>query len=554
MAALNMSKTNLTLAHCFYHCAMQFPKNIAIQLGDEHYTYSNLLRNVHSLATFLNSIDHSCIRCAVYSDRNYSAYLSILAILFAGKAYVPINPSEINNRKKQRTIELSQPGVICIDAKNLMGVSKLLETLIPTKVCLFCQEHFEHLSEKIPHHQYYLWNQKMRPSHAIEGLLADVLPTNEAYVMFTSGSTGDPKGIVVKHYNVISYIDAMTRLYQPKPNDRFSQLVELTFDLSVHDLFLCWSNGASLYVMPEDYIFGIKNFMRKNAITFWISVPSTITLLNQIGHLEKNNFPALRQSFFCGEALSITQARLWQVAASNSEIHNIYGPTEATVAFTYFKFRQKDFYDKDGIVPIGQPLGSGRVAIVNKDGELCNPGEIGELCLSGQQVVSGYLNNQQATQNQFVYFSWDERKTCWYKTGDLAIQNVENQLEYKGRIDDQWQIRGYRIERLEIENELKRIAKSEAIAISPLLDGVDNVIGFIAFVVEDLDEKQLIKDLRLYLPRIMLPNCIVKLKAIPKNMNGKTDYTALKKIVNERDFAQRRSDDQRKNVGLLPST
>ena len=189
---------------------------------------------------------------------------------------------------------------------------------------------------------------------------------DNAYILFTSGSSGVPKAVPIKNRNVLRYLRSASELSEVGPNDRNIQLVDLTFDLSVHDMFMTWLNGACLYSVPENGSLLSVRFVQENEVTCWLSVPSTAALLKQSGELTENSMPSLRKTFFCGEALPSTVAKTWAAAAPNSSIINIYGPTEATVAFSAFKC--VDWSKIPPVVPLGFPLPEQEMGLFSPEG------------------------------------------------------------------------------------------------------------------------------------------------------------------------------------------
>jgi len=352
-----------------------------------------------------------------------------------------------------------------------------------------------------------------------------------AYLLFTSGSSGKPKGVLISNGNALDYIRNTSRRYRPGPDDRFSQLFDFSFDLSVHDMFLAWSAGACLYCAPESVI-GLSDFIRRRRITFWFSVPSTAAFMRRLRMLKPGSFPSLRWSLFCGEALPMRLAADWQEAAPNSIVENLYGPTEATVAFTAYRLPKARRPELDALptVPIGMPLSGQRVMIVDSSGEPLREGEAGELCLGGSQVAAGYWQAPDQTAACFQPPKCAEAEGIrWYRTGDRAVVSSDHGLIFLGRIDRQAKIRGHRVDLLEVENAMRLAAWTDTVAAVPWPVGDDGLaLGLVGFVAgsQKIPEK-IIDACRDSLPYYMVPNQIRSVTDWPLNANGKTDYTSF---------------------------
>ena len=208
-------------------------------------------------------------------------------------------------------------------------------------------------------------------------------PADPAYLLFTSGSTGRPKGVLVRQANVRAFLDAISSRYDLHGDDRLSQLFDLTFDLSVFDLFAAWEHGACVCSPTPKELLNPSSFVRSAGLTVWFSVPSVAMFLQRFHALRPGAFASLRLSLFCGEALPARLAAAWAGAAPGSVINNLYGPTEATIACTAYRFEPTDEPDPSSVVPIGSPLGSTRVQVVDESLSEVTPGDDGELAVSG---------------------------------------------------------------------------------------------------------------------------------------------------------------------------
>jgi amino acid adenylation domain-containing protein len=343
------------------------------------------------------------------------------------------------------------------------------------------------------------------------------------YLLFTSGTTGAPKGVPISHGNLAAYLPAVHELVPIDSNDRVLQCVDLTFDLSVHDMFLTWLNGASLYSAPENTSILAPRLIAQYGLTASLLVPSTGSRALQEGLLPPNFMPTLRHSLFAGEALPVSMVNAWHRAAPNSAIYNLYGPTEGTIHVSYYRIDPKQPLEMP-VVPIGWPIGAQRMELF-QDGEAVTKGETGEIYLSGPQMTRGYWRAPALDAEKFVEIDG----TRWYRTGDLGRYVDAHGILFGGRADRQVKIRGYRVELQEIEGALRRASGQEQVAVLawPITaEGIaDGCVAFIAGPAQDSDNLR--NECRATLPAYMVPSAIHFVDQLPLNANGKTDYRAL---------------------------
>lgn len=476
---------------------------------------------------------HASHQCGLLVNRTPTAYTAVLASLLAGSAYVPLNPKFPRDRLRDMALA-SAIDTLIVDDRSAAVAGPLLEKLPrPLSVLLPDAVTRPNWAARAPHHRYF--TRADIEGAAPAAATADSLSEDGAYLLFTSGSTGTPKGVPISHGNALTYVRNVMRRYRPGPDDRFSQLFDFSFDLSVHDMFLAWSAGACLYCAPEGVI-GLSDFIRRCRLTFWFSVPSTAAFMRQLRMLKPDSFPSLRWSLFCGEALPMQLAAAWQEAAPNSTVENLYGPTEATVAFTAYRLPKERRPELDALptVPIGTPLSGQRIMIANAAGEPLRDGEAGELYLGGSQVAEGYW---QAPEQTFARFQpprrADAHGTRWYRTGDRAVMSSEHGLIFLGRIDRQAKIRGLRVDLLEVENAMRLAAGTETVAAVPWPVGDDGLArGIVGFAAgSEKTPADIIDSCRDCLPDYMVPSQICHVADWPLNANGKTDYAALMELL-----------------------
>jgi amino acid adenylation domain-containing protein len=361
--------------------------------------------------------------------------------------------------------------------------------------------------------------------------LPPVLLDEVAYLLFTSGTTGRPKGVAVSHRNVLHYVAAIQTRYGLTGDDRCSQTFDQTFDLAVHDLFVSWSAGACVYAMQPIELLAPVRFVQKHGLTVWFSVPSAAVLAAQKGMLKPGSMPSLRHSLFCGEPLLDGTAQRWQAAAPNSALDNLYGPTELTIAcFAYRWTAQRSPGEAyNGIVPIGRPL-SGLGAVVVDDRMAAVPeGDAGELLVCGPQTSPGYWQDPERTAERFVDLAVSPTQTFrFYRTGDRVRRTTNGDYVYVGRTDNQIKVLGFRVELGEIESVLVQDAGAlQAVAAGwPIEDG--RTTGIVAFVSgTTMPPEEIVRVAARKLPSYMVPSQVHVVAEMPLNANGKIDRRRL---------------------------
>lgn len=474
-----------------------YPDRPALWVDNIILTYQQLYEKASSIAAVLYSLP--CQRCVVVADRSQFSFIVLFAILLADKTYVPLN-SKLPAQAQLNIFQKMDADVVIMDHYNVKVMQWLKQ--FESSVMILTSNDFSNRPTFI-NNQYY---------------------NNNAYLIFTSGSTGQPKGVMVSHGNILHYIDNIIDRCKPNQYDRFTQLSELSFDFSIHDIFVAWSVGACIYVMTTCYLLHLKNFIHENKITFWASVPSLLLFLKNSGQLIAGAFPSLRYSLFCGEVLSCSLAKAWQHAAPLSIIDNLYGPTEAAVACTGYRWHSDSSCAADS-VPIGFPFPKLSIAIIDECGQQAS---VGELYLSGSQVVSGYWRDTQLTHERFVCLPYDAQR--WYRTHDRVRWDENAGLVYLGRTDDQMKLRGICVSKIEIELALRSLLSTESIAVVPCeLNDEGILTGIIAYIAGMNDTDDLIwNKIRQSLPEHMIPKHIIRLNYLPTTISGKIDYQSLK--------------------------
>ena len=486
-----------TVMELFAASAARHPERPALEKANEVMTYGSLSQFAARIATAINRIDPATSYAAVNADRSLFSYAATLGILMAGKGYVPLNP-KFPPARNEDMIHRSGVKLLLSEKNALQMMGKQPVILTPEQVTL-----------------------DISPSGP-----SPVRPEDPAYLLFTSGTTGKPKGVPVNHRNLASYLHHMIKNYDFRPDDRFSQVFDMTFDLSVHDIFLSLASGACLVIPGEDGPLSFYHYIRKKKLTCWFSVPTAVRMMRRMRLLKEGNFPALRYSFFCGEPLGAREADEWGASACNSSLVNLYGPTEATIAISEYEWQENTgFRSSNGVVSIGRVFGSQRYRISMEN----NREDSGELWLSGSQVVEGYYHDEINTKKSFVRM---DDGTNWYRTGDLVSRDEEGYLYFLGRTDQEVKVHGYRVNLLGVEEVLINASGSHAAVLHVREKGTDRLIAFVE-AKNDLDEAEMIERCRLNLPWYMVPEKVIFVKNLPLNPNGKTDRNKLREMISD---------------------
>jgi non-ribosomal peptide synthetase component F len=351
--------------------------------------------------------------------------------------------------------------------------------------------------------------------------------TDLAYLIFTSGTTGVPKGVMVAAASVEAYLAALGRRKALTPDDRASQFTELSFDPSLGEIFLPLRSGASLHVVPPPSAMSPARFIRERRLTVWGSAPSAIAWMRDTRSLAPGSLPSLRYASFGGEPLPLASVLAWQAAAPNSVVDNLYGPTEATVDCAGQRVEPGAapiLTPGRDILAIGNPHPGTELAIFGPDRRALPAGEPGELAIAGSQLSLGYLDAPELTAERFPVI--DGKR--WYLTGDLALQDASGVFHHLGRIDNQIKISGHRVELEDVEAHLRSAASSDQVAAVawPVEHGVAlAIVGFVSG--SPLPTARIREALRRRLPSYMVPAEIHTLAALPLGSTGKLDRRAL---------------------------
>lgn len=448
-----------------------------------YYTYNQFAERISAIRSIIRASEEykQIWGLALHDDLN--TYASIIALWMEGKSYLPLHPSWPKER-----IESIKEQVSC---RNVLDQ---------------CDAPFTRMDLDS-------W--------------AEIADDELAYILFTSGSTGVPKGVQITRGNVAAFMDSFWKTgISITPEDRCMQVFDLTFDVSVQSFLVALTRGACVYTVPYGqvkYLYA-ASLIQEQHITFGAMAPSMLTYLRP--YFDEFDASSMRACILTAEACPVDLIEDWYKCAKNTEIYDFYGPTEATIYCTYYKLeREGKNLSLNGIVSIGKPLANVDAIIIREDGSLVEGTEKGELCVAGAQITPGYWKNDE--KNAMSFFMREGKR--YYHTGDLCYWDESGNIMYSGRIDQQAKIQGFRVELSEIEFHAREFYKNETRVIAIAFQNVKNLTEIALFVeAQQEDSKPLVEYLRSKMPQYMVPTRIIYEPQFPLNKSEKIDRNALK--------------------------
>jgi amino acid adenylation domain-containing protein len=490
---------------------------IAVVDGDRELSYAELdARSTTLAAAMVDRGVQPGDRVGLLLEKSLEAVIAIYGTLKAGAVYVPLDDQAPVRRLAYIARDAGIRCLVSSEAKadvcrQMRADGVPLQTIVGAAGGPDEEQGLEWL----------LWDavEGYPPAPPVE---AD--PDALAYILYTSGSTGEPKGVMLSHANGLAFVLWAAGEVGVLPEDRLSSHAPFHFDLSIFDLFAAAAGAATLVLVPRElslFPVMLARFIAEQSITVWYSVPSALTALVQRGELERPSLPTLRVVIFAGEVFPIKYlARLMELVP-NPRYLNFYGPTETNVC-TWYEVQRDDSLAAD--LPIGKPLPGVSAAIALDDGAPAPDGELGELVIGGPTVMHGYWNDPTRTDRALRL----EGDTRYYRTGDLVRRRSDGELMFAGRRDAQIKTRGYRVELGEIEAALNAIeAVVEAAVIAVPDDLITNRLKAFVVTSAPVSEAQLTRLCRERLPRHMIPDEIELRSELPKSSTGKIDRRAL---------------------------
>ncbi len=506
-----MEKSSLFHHHIikpFLSALKLFPNHNAFYLNEEFYSYEQLGQSISAIRLALRDLDKDNLEkdniyIGLIANNDIETYASVFAIWLEGKAYVPLMP----NQPVDRSAEIIKQ----------MNISTLLDSGKTSKA-LNCD----------------VINTSALPLKP--GYLAcdiNMVDDSDAYVLFTSGSTGMPKGVRINRKNLGSFMDSFWNSgIKITEDDKCLQCFDLTFDVSVQSFLAPLLKGACVFTVPHDqikysYVYGL---LEERQITFGAMAPSMLLYLKP--YFDEINITSMKYCILTGEASPLDLVEQWAECIPNARIYDFYGPTETTIYCTYNQFKRKGKNKSlNGMLSVGRPMKNVEAIIVDENYHILADGKKGELCISGDHVSAGYWDLPEKNRQAFFEKNINGTKHRFYRTGDLCYYDDERSIMLIGRLDAQVKIQGYRVELGEIEFHARQFANCKNVVVLTAV----NATGFVELILfveaEENDSAQIIDYLKTKLPFYMIPSKVIIQKELPLNSNGKTDRKKLKESL-----------------------
>jgi D-alanine--poly(phosphoribitol) ligase subunit 1 len=512
---INAVPYTFTLAQHFEQVVETFAAKTAIAYPNgNNYSFAELNNIANRLAQFLrnNNIQQGDT-VGIFNEKTINAYALMIACIKTGVIY-----TNLDNRspwiRLERILNTCKPKAVFYDENPPIIFGELAGYFPDT-----AQYHLDKIDIS-------------SPLEIVKGFLdQNFHGDSPAYIMFTSGSTGFPKGAVISHSNLLHFIAWGKQTFTVTTEDVFTNVNPIYFDNSVFDFYISLFNGASLFAVDHELVKQPKKLVKvinQSGCTIWFSVPSLLVYLLTTKVLSPKDLPTITRISFGGEGFPKPMLKkLFEILGDRVTLFNVYGPTECTCICSSYIISESDFENMQELAPLGKMAPNFGYEILPADP--VNP-DFGELTLIGPCVGLGYYNDPARTAASFIQNPNRLYPQWMYKTGDLVLQTDDGNIHFKGRVDNQVKLMGYRIELEEIEAALSSytFTNEAAVIYENIAPGLGQIKAFISLNSGQGNVTEIMEHLQSILPHYMMPKRIEILPILPKNQNGKIDRNQLK--------------------------
>lgn len=478
--------------------AQKYYTKIAFTDENNSITYGECVERSKKVGTQLLELNSMRQPVAVLLDKNVESLTSFFGVVYSGNFYVVIDSFMPKDR-----------------------IEKIFETLKP--IAMISDYAHQELAQSL-HHKVYYYEDLLNvdiDEESLKQVRNRMIDTDPLYALFTSGSTGMPKGAVVSHRNVINYALWYKETFDINEETQFGSQTPFYFSMSVSDVYSTIIAGATLHIIPKKlFSFPIKliEYMNEKQVNTIYWVPSALCIVANLKVLNYADLEYVNKVLFAGEVMPTKQLNYWMDKLPNAMFANLFGPTETTDICTYYIVDRK--FNDDEVLPIGKACNNCDVFLLDENDEEVLDDREGELCVRGSFLALGYYNNDEKTREAFVQNPLNKAyPEMIYRTGDLVKYNENGELIYITRKDFQIKHMGYRIELGEIEAAVNSLEKIQSCAV--IFD--DKKDKIVLIYTGKIDDKGIMEGISNKIPHYMYPNVIVKVKMMPYNQNGKID-------------------------------
>jgi amino acid adenylation domain-containing protein len=510
------------------------PDGIALVMNQEQMTYGQLEESSNRLARLLRAAGcRKGDRICFLMPKSPIAIVTMLGILKADCMHVPLDPASPASRLAKIIDSCESQWILAAGA-----VGRLLDELLsrPDRSRVISVGWMADETDVSPGFTPRFFRRDL-DHYSASCIDSQNTPDDAAHILFTSGSTGTPKGVVITHANVIHFVEWAVKYFGIASSDRHSGHPPLHFDLSQFDIFGTLAAGAQLHLVPADVSLlpnQLADFIRRSELTQWFSVPSVLNYMAKFDAVKVNDFPSLKRLLWCGEVFPTPALMYWMQRLPRVSFTNLYGPTETTIASSYYTVPKCPENPCEPI-PIGAACAGEQLLVLGDNLDPLRPDETGDLYIGGVGLSPGYWRDPEKTAAAFVQPPGPaDSSSRIYKTGDLAKVGADGLVYYVGRADAQVKSRGYRIELGEIEAALNasgHVKECAVVAIpSDGFEGTTICCAYVSTGHADVDTRLLLSQLRKLLPSYMFPSRWAALNQLPKNSSGKIDRPQLRRM------------------------